>query len=62
MKSASSAPRPTTDAKVAALSRASLASLAPLIPFALRYKGRIAAALGALSVAAAVTLMVPIAG
>jgi len=61
MKSASSAPRPTTDAKVAALSRASLASLAPLIPFALRYKGRIAAALGALSVAAAVTLMVPIA-
>ncbi|WP_375462143.1 ABC transporter transmembrane domain-containing protein [uncultured Enterovirga sp.] len=42
-------------------SRASLRSLKPLIPFGLRYKGRIAAALCALVVASASTLALPIA-
>ncbi|MBV9064343.1 MAG: ABC transporter, partial [Methylobacteriaceae bacterium] len=41
--------------------RTSLRALAPLVPFALRYKGRIAVALVALTVAAAATLTVPIA-
>lgn len=56
MKAGSSAPRPMPEGKAVALFRASLASLALLMPFALRHKGRIAAALVALSVAAAVTL------
>lgn len=41
--------------------RAPLGSLRQLVPFALRYKGRIAAALAALGVASAATLVVPIA-
>ncbi len=41
--------------------RPSLGSLKPLIPFAWRYKGRIAAALIALSVASAATLALPVA-
>src|SRR4051812_26151854 len=41
--------------------RASLGSLRPLVPYALRYKGRIAAALGALGLASAATLVLPIA-
>ncbi|MGA0598084.1 ABC transporter transmembrane domain-containing protein [Enterovirga sp. CN4-39] len=41
--------------------RPSLRSLKPLIPFALRYKGRIAAALIALTVASAATLALPVA-
>jgi ATP-binding cassette subfamily B protein len=41
--------------------RASLGSLRPLIPYALRYKGRIAASLVALAVASAATLVLPIA-
>jgi ATP-binding cassette subfamily B protein len=42
-------------------SRASLRSLMPLIPYALRYRGRIALGLLALTVASAATLVVPIA-
>ena len=42
-------------------SRASLRSLRPLIPFGLRYKGRIAAAIAALTVASAATLALPVA-
>ena len=41
--------------------RAPLNALKPLLPFALRYKGRIAAALAALTVASAATLAVPLA-
>jgi ATP-binding cassette, subfamily B, bacterial len=41
--------------------RASLGSLKPLIPYALRYKGRIAAALAALTLASVATLILPIA-
>jgi ATP-binding cassette subfamily B protein len=41
--------------------KATLGALRPLIPFGLRYKGRIAAALAALFVASAATLVVPIA-
>ncbi|MDB5592075.1 ABC transporter transmembrane domain-containing protein [Enterovirga sp.] len=41
-------------------SRASLRSLKPLVPFGLRYKGRIAAALCALVVASAATLALPV--
>ncbi|WP_407529300.1 ABC transporter transmembrane domain-containing protein [Methylobacterium oryzisoli] len=42
-------------------SRASLGALRPLIPFAMRYRGRIAAAVVALVAAAGATLVVPIA-
>ena len=41
--------------------KAALGALRPLMPFALAYKGRIAAALAALVVASAATLVVPIA-
>jgi ATP-binding cassette subfamily B protein len=41
--------------------KATLGALKPLIPFGLAYKGRIAAALGALVLASAATLVVPIA-
>lgn len=41
--------------------RASLGSLKPLIPYALRYRGRIVAALLALGLASAATLILPIA-
>jgi ATP-binding cassette, subfamily B, bacterial len=41
--------------------KAALSALKPLIPFGLAYKGRIAAALAALMVASAATLVVPIA-
>ncbi|HEV7873686.1 MAG TPA: ABC transporter transmembrane domain-containing protein [Enterovirga sp.] len=41
--------------------RASLGSLKPLIPYASRYKGRIAAALAALTLASVATLILPIA-
>ncbi|HEY8580141.1 MAG TPA: ABC transporter transmembrane domain-containing protein, partial [Beijerinckiaceae bacterium] len=41
--------------------RASLKALAPLAPYALRYKGRLAAAMLALTVASAATLTVPVA-
>ena len=41
--------------------RASLKALKPLIPFALRYKGRIAAALFALVMASTATLIIPLA-
>ncbi len=41
--------------------KAALGSLKPLLPFALAYKGRIAAALAALVAASAATLVVPIA-
>ena len=41
--------------------RASLKALLPLIPYALRYRGRLVAALAALSVASAATLTVPVA-
>ncbi len=41
--------------------RASLKALKPLIPFALRYKGRIAAALVALVMASTATLIIPLA-
>ena len=42
-------------------SRASLGSLKPLIPYGLRYRGRIAAAIVALIVASAATLALPVA-
>ena len=41
--------------------KAALSALKPLIPFGLAYKGRIAAALVALAVASAATLVVPVA-
>ena len=41
--------------------RAPLAALLPLVPYALKYRGRIAAALVALIVASAATLTVPLA-
>src|SRR5918993_762223 len=41
--------------------KATLGALKPLIPFALRYRGRIAGAVGALVAASAATLVVPIA-
>jgi ATP-binding cassette, subfamily B, bacterial len=41
--------------------KAALGALAPLLPFALAYKGRIAAALAALIAASAATLVVPVA-
>jgi ATP-binding cassette, subfamily B, bacterial len=41
--------------------KTSLKSLAPLIPFALQHKGRIAAAVVALAVASAATLLIPVA-
>ena len=41
--------------------KAPLGALKPLVPFALAYKGRIAAALAALIAASAATLVVPIA-
>ena len=42
-------------------SRASLRSLKPLLPFGLRYRGRMAAAFGALAVASVATLALPLA-
>ena len=42
-------------------SKAALSALKPLIPYGLAYKGRIAAALAALVLASAATLVVPIA-
>ena len=41
--------------------KASLKGLKPLVPFALRYKGRIAAALVALIMASTATLIIPLA-
>jgi ATP-binding cassette subfamily B protein len=41
--------------------KAALSALKPLVPFALAYRGRIAAALGALAAASAATLVVPLA-
>ena len=41
--------------------KAALGALRPLVPYGLRYKGRIAAAIGALLVASAATLVLPIA-
>ncbi len=41
--------------------RASLRALKPLIPSGFRYKGRIAAAIGALALASAATLVLPVA-
>ena len=41
--------------------RASLAALMPLLPFATRYKGRLAAALVALVIASGATLVIPLA-
>lgn len=41
--------------------KASFGSLKPLVPFALRYRGRIMAALLSLAAASAATLVVPIA-
>ncbi|MFL5078481.1 MAG: ABC transporter transmembrane domain-containing protein [Microvirga sp.] len=41
--------------------KAALGALRPLVPYALHYKGRIAAAMGALLVASAATLVLPIA-
>ncbi|ACL58249.1 ABC transporter transmembrane domain-containing protein [Methylobacterium nodulans] len=49
------------DSADTARSRASLGALKPLIPYAMRYRGRIAAALVALIAAAGATLIVPIA-
>ncbi len=43
------------------VTRTSLRSLLPLIPFALRHKGRITAAIAALAVASAATLLIPVA-
>ena len=54
------APAPTTDA-AAKSARPSLAALRPLVPFALRHRGRIAVAFLALLVASAATLTVPLA-
>src|SRR5579871_1949330 len=51
-------PAPDTAGKSA---RPSLAALLPIVPFALRYRGRIAVAFLALVVASAATLTVPIA-
>lgn len=51
----------TTAAEAPVRPRASLKALLPLAPYALRYKGRLAAALVALTVASAATLTVPIA-
>jgi len=45
----------------AAAPKSSLRSLLPLIPFALRHKGRIAAGVIALAVASAATLLIPVA-
>jgi ATP-binding cassette, subfamily B, bacterial len=45
----------------AAASKGSLKSLRPLLPFALRHKGRIAAAVVALGFASAATLLIPVA-
>src|SRR5688500_2576721 len=42
-------------------SKAALSALKPLVPYGLAYKGRIAAALAALTLASAATLIVPIA-
>lgn len=42
-------------------SRASLRSLKPLVPYGLRYRGRIAAAIAALTAASAATLALPVA-
>ncbi len=47
--------------KPAPKTRTSLKSLLPLIPYALRHKGRIAAGVAALALASAATLMIPIA-
>ncbi len=41
--------------------KAALSALKPLVPYGLAYKGRIAAALAALTMASAATLVVPIA-
>src|SRR5215204_5298793 len=41
--------------------KANLSALTPLVPYALRYRGRIAAALAALVAASAATLVVPLA-
>ncbi|MBV9076030.1 MAG: ABC transporter, partial [Methylobacteriaceae bacterium] len=49
---------PDTDPKPR---RANLSALKPLLPFATRYKGRIAAAVVALLVASAATLVLPVA-
>ena len=51
----------TKDSGEAAKPDRSLKALAPLVPYAWRYKGRIAAALVALSFASAATLVVPLA-
>ena len=48
--------RPSTDR-----GRTSLRSLKPLVPFGLRYKGRIAAAIASLVVASGATLLLPVA-
>jgi ATP-binding cassette subfamily B protein len=53
--------RRSKDSSVEDRARPSLGSLKPLIPYALRYKGRIAAALAALTLASAATLVLPIA-
>ncbi|MGL4239949.1 MAG: ABC transporter transmembrane domain-containing protein, partial [Beijerinckiaceae bacterium] len=50
-----------TDATAAAPTKTSLKSLKPLVPFALRHKGRIAAAVVALGFASAATLLIPVA-
>jgi ATP-binding cassette, subfamily B, bacterial len=50
-----------TGAKPASQTRTSLKSLLPLIPYALRHKGRIAAGITALALASAATLMIPVA-
>ena len=51
----------TSPAAGAEKTRAPLKALLPLVPFALRYKGRIAAALAALIAAAGATLVIPVA-
>jgi ATP-binding cassette subfamily B protein len=51
----------TTPIAGAEKTRAPLKALVPLVPFALRYKGRIAAALAALLAAAGATLVIPVA-
>ncbi|MBV9634341.1 MAG: ATP-binding cassette domain-containing protein [Methylobacteriaceae bacterium] len=59
--SATSSERSPTEGSSEASPRTSLRALAPLVPFALRYKRRIGVALVALVIAAAATLTVPIA-
>ncbi len=54
-------PSPSAEPASAASSRGSLKSLLPLVPFALRYRGRIGLALIALTVASSSTLAIPLA-